>query len=44
MGRVPEAGEEIPYQGLKIVIQESDRKKVSKIKVRPMEAERRNGE
>ncbi len=44
MGRVPEAGEEVLYRGLQIVIQESDQKKVSKIKVRPMEAERRNGE
>jgi len=42
MGRVPRAGEEIPYQGLHIVIQESDQKKVSKIKVRLMEAEGRN--
>lgn len=42
IGRVPRAGEEIPYQGLNFIIKESDEKKISKIKVRPMEAEDRN--
>ena len=42
MGRVPRAGEEIRYQNLTFVIQESDQKKVSRVKVRLMETESRN--
>jgi len=42
MGRVPRAGEEIHYRGLHIVIHESDQKKVSRVKVRLMDAENRN--
>lgn len=42
MGRVPRTGEEIQYQGLDIVIHESDQKKVSKVKIRLIKAESRN--
>jgi CBS domain containing-hemolysin-like protein len=41
-GRVPRSWEEIQYQGLNIVIHESDQKKVSKVKIRLMKAESRN--